>query len=76
MPTYGMLHQVALVRTDVSYRRIASIIRVTRIGDANVPCSLILVTLIMEAISSSETSVFARATRRNIPEEGILQGDG
>jgi hypothetical protein len=32
MPTSGMLRRVALVQTDVSEKRIASIIRVTRIG--------------------------------------------
>jgi hypothetical protein len=82
-----MICRVARVRTDVSEERSASFIGVTGIGEmvflrsvcrllvtANVvPSSPILVTLMMYALSSSETSVLTRATWRNIPEDAILQ---
>jgi hypothetical protein len=48
-----MLRRVALESTDVSEKLRASIMWAT----ANVPSSLILFTLMMEAIRSSETSV-------------------
>jgi hypothetical protein len=76
MPSCGMLCHVALVRADVSDERIASIISVTRIDKlgimlivtANIYSSPILVTLIMEVVRLSETSVLTRATQCNIPE--------
>jgi hypothetical protein len=79
MLSSGVLRRVALVRTDVSEELSASFVRVTRICvlrsvrrllvTATVPSSPILVTLMKEALSSSETSVLIRATRRNTPED-------
>jgi hypothetical protein len=71
-----MLRRVALVRTDFSEENRASNIRVRRLEVmANVvPRSQFLVTLMMEAVNFSETLVLVRATRRDIPEDGIQRG--
>jgi DNA-binding TFAR19-related protein (PDSD5 family) len=57
----GLLHRVALVRTDVSEELSASIIRVARIGELEITIAV-----------TSNRRMLRRATRRNISEDGIL----
>jgi hypothetical protein len=61
-----MLRRVVLVRTDVSEEPSAFIIGVTKVGELGTLASYV-------PIHYSETSVLTRATRRNIPEDDILE---
>jgi hypothetical protein len=56
-----MLRRVALVSTDVSEERRASIIRVTRIGELGTKLAV-----------TNNRRTLRSATRRNIPEDAIL----
>jgi hypothetical protein len=72
MPFSGMLRLKALVTSDIVFLR--SVIRL--IVTANVfPSSQILITLMMEAMRFSETSVVRRTTLRNIPANDILHSE-
>jgi hypothetical protein len=65
-----MLRRVTPVRTEVSEESIASIIIDVDHSSPN------FVTLMMEALHSSETRILTRATRRNIPEDDIIHSQG
>jgi hypothetical protein len=63
MPSSGMLHQVALVWTNVSQEHIASIIRVISIG---------MLGTMLGVTSNWSTSVLTTTTQCNILEDGIF----
>jgi hypothetical protein len=75
MVSSGMLRRMALVRTDVSeeLRVFLRSVRRLLVTTSVVPSSPILVTMMKEALSSSETLVLTRATWHNVSEDGILQ---
>jgi DNA-binding TFAR19-related protein (PDSD5 family) len=71
MASCEMLRRVALVRADVSEKLSAPIIRLTKIGELGTTLAVTSNPRTLQR-NTSETSVLARSTRRNIPEGAIL----
>jgi hypothetical protein len=83
-PTSAEVVPCGRLRADVSEERTASIIWVTRVGELGTTlavtsnrsnCEEILadsVTLMMQALRSTQKSILTRATRRNITEDCIM----
>jgi hypothetical protein len=61
-------HQVTRIGELGTGLFVRSVLRLLVIANV-IPCFAILITLVMEEMRSVETSVFTRATRRNIPED-------